>query len=158
MRKKSKYKPRPVLLNPMGYVIESMTPVSQHNSFLIDVKVKNHMALMSMTQGKAVRGDVDTLIQAVNIVEALYRMGVGAEYGDAMREGSNALHSVGVRGAKSGQFILRSDEMKALNIIMELHDAQLEVITLKDMERAHKIVIEEFRQRKMRPIIAKETV
>jgi hypothetical protein len=48
--------------------------------------------------------------------------------------------------------------MKALNTIMELHDAQLEVITLKDMERAYKIVVEEFRQRKMRPIVTKETV
>jgi hypothetical protein len=158
MRKKSKYKPKPVLLNPMGYVIESMTPVSQHDSFLIDVKIKTHMALVNMTQGKAVRGDVDTLIQTANIVEALYRMGFGTEYGDVMRNGSNALHSVGVRGAKSGQFILRSDEMKALNTLMELHDAQLEVITLKDMERAYKLVVEEFRQRKMRPIVAKEMV
>jgi hypothetical protein len=41
---------------------------------------------------------------------------------------------------------------------MELHDAQLEVITLKDMERAYKIVVEEFRQRKMRPIVTKEMV
>jgi hypothetical protein len=63
-----------------------------------------------------------------------------------------------VRGAKSGQFVLKSEEMKALNTIMELHDAQLEVITLKDMERAYKIVVEEFRQRKMRPIVTKEMV
>jgi hypothetical protein len=34
-----------------------------------------------------------------------------------------------------------------------LHDAQLEVITLKDMENAIKVVNEEFRQRKMRPIV-----
>ena len=158
MRKRSKYRPKPVLQNPLGYVLESMTPVSQHESFLVDVKIKAHMALLNLTQGKAVREDIDTLIQAVNVVEALYRMGVGAEYGDAVRDGSNALHSVGVRGAKSGQFVLKSEEMKALNTIMELHDAQLEVITLKDMERAYKIVVEEFRQRKMRPIVTKEMV
>lgn len=158
MRKRSKYRPKPVLQNPLGYVLESMTPVSQHESFLVDVKIKTHMALMNMTQGKAVREDVDTLIQAVNVVEALYRMGFGTEYGDVMRDGSNALHSVGVRGAKSNRFILRSEEMKALNTIMELHDAQLEVITLKDMERAYKLVLEEFRQKKMRPIVTKEMV
>ena len=158
MRKKSKYKPRPVLLNPMGYVIESMTPVSQHESFLIDVKIKTHMALMNMTQGKAVREDVDTLIEAVNVVEALHRMGFGTEYGDEMRNGLDALHSVGVRGAQSGRFILRSQEMKALNAIIDLHDAQLEVITLKDMERAYKLVLEEFRQKKVIPIVTKEMV
>jgi hypothetical protein len=147
-----------VLQNPLGYVLESMTPVSQHESFLVDVKIKAHMALLNLTQGKAVREDIDTLIQAVNVVEALYRMGFGTEYGDAMRNGLDALHSVGVRGAKSNRFILRSEEMKALNTIMELHDAQLEVITLKDMERAYKLVLEEFRQKKMRPIVTKETV
>jgi hypothetical protein len=46
--------------------------------------------------------------------------------------------------------------MKALRTIMELHDAQLEVITVKDMERAHNLVLEEFRQKKMRPIVTKE--
>ena len=158
MRKRSKYRPKPVLQNPLGYVLESMTPVSQHESFLVDVKIKAHMALLNLTQGKAVREDIDTLIQAVNVVEALYRMGFGTEYGDAMRNGLDALHSVGVRGAKSNRFILRSEEMKALNTIMELHDAQLEVITLKDMERAYKLVLEEFRQKKMRPIVTKETV
>jgi hypothetical protein len=147
-----------VLQNPLGYVLESMTPVSQHESFLVDVKIKAHMALLNLTQGKAVREDIDTLIQAVNVVEALYRMGFGTEYGDAMRNGLDALHSVGVRGAKSNRFILRSEEMKALNTIMELHDAQLEVITLKDMERAYKLVLEEFRQKKMRPIVTKEVV
>jgi hypothetical protein len=116
------------------------------------------MALMNMTQGKAVREDVDTLIEAVNVVEALHRMGFGTEYGDVMRNGLEALHSVGVRGVKSGRFILRSQEMKALNAIMELHDAQLEAITLKDMERAYKLVLEEFRQKKVIPIVTKETV
>jgi hypothetical protein len=158
MRKRSKYRPKPVLQNPLGYVLESMTPVSQHESFLVDVKIKAHMALLNLTQGKAVREDIDTLIQAVNVVEALYRMGFGTEYGDAMRNGLDALHSVGVRGAKSNRFILRSEEMKALNTIMELHDAQLEVITLKDMEKAYKLVLEEFRQKKMRPIVTKEMV
>jgi hypothetical protein len=158
MRKRSKYRPKHVLQNPLGYVLESLTPVSQHDSFLIDVKIKAHMALVNLTQGKAVREDIDMLIQSVNVAEALYRMGFGTEYGDVMRNGLDALHSVGVRGAKSNRFILKSEEMTALNTIMELHDAQLEVITVKDMERAFKLVLEEFRQKRMRVIITKEKV
>jgi hypothetical protein len=34
----------------------------------------------------------------------------------------------------------------------------LEVITLKDMERAYKLVLEELRQKKTRPIVKKEKV
>jgi hypothetical protein len=41
---------------------------------------------------------------------------------------------------------------------MELHDAQLEVITLKDMENATKLVVEEFRQKKMRSIVKQKEI
>jgi len=158
MRKRSKYRPKHVLQNPMGYVIESLTPVSQHDNFLIDLKLKNHMALANLTKGIAERYDIESLIQSVNVTEALYRMGFGREYASEVRAGLDSLHAVGVRGAASGRFILKSEEMNALNIIMELHDAQLEVITLKDMERAYKLVLEELRQKKMRVIVTKEKV
>jgi hypothetical protein len=147
-----------MLQNPLGYVLEGMTPVAQHDSFLIDLKVKNHMALTSLTQGKATRQDIDTLIQSLNIVEALYRLGFGREYGDVMRKGSDALHAVGVRGAVSHRFVLKPEEMNALNESMELHDAQLEVITVKDMDKAIGLVIKEFHQKKMRAIKPKEKV
>lgn len=158
MRKRSKYRPKPVLQNPLGYVLESLTPVSQHDSFLIDVKIKAHMALVNLTQGKAVREDIDMLIQSVNVAEALYRMGFGTEYGDVMRDGLDALYSVGIRGVESGRFVLKAEEMKALNTVIELHDAQLEVITVRDMERAHKLVVEEFRQKRVRLITKEEKV
>ena len=156
MRKRSKYRPKGVRLNVMGYVIESMTPVAMHDSFLIDLKIKNHSAMASLTQGRAVRDDIDILIAMSNICEALYRMGFGREYDDVVRHGSDALYAVGKRGAETGRFILRAEEMKALNVLMELHDAQMDVITIKDMERGLKLVDEEFRQRKMRPIVEKK--
>jgi hypothetical protein len=116
------------------------------------------LALTNLTKGIAVRQDIDTLIQAVNMVEALYRLGFGREYAEEVRAGLDSLHAVGVRGAASGRFILKSEEMNALNVAMELHDAQLEVTTLKDMENAIKLVNEELRQRKMRSIVKKEMV
>lgn len=157
MRKRSKYRPRGMLANPLGYVLESMTPVTKHESFLIDLKIKNHGAMTNLTQGKATREDMDALIAMINFVEALYRMGIGAEYKDVVQEGLDALRAVGKRGIESGKFILKASEMTALNTAMELHDAQMEVITVKDMEKAFAIVEGEYRARKMRPIVEKET-
>ncbi len=148
MRKKSKYKPRAILANPMGYVLESMTPVSKHNSFMVDLMIKNHGAMTSLMQGKATRKDIDALIQMTNITEALYRLGFGTEYKDVVSAGLEALREVAARGAKDNRFILRASEIKALNDAMELHDAQMEVITIKDMERAIKLVYEEIRNKR----------
>jgi hypothetical protein len=142
----------------MGYVMESFTPIAKMDKYFIELKIKNHLALTNLTKGIAVRQDIDTLIQAVNMVEALYRLGFGREYAEEVRAGLDSLHAVGVRGAEAGRFILKSEEMNALNVAMELHDAQLEVITLKDMENAIKLVNEEMRQRKMRSIVKKEKV
>lgn len=155
MRKRSKYRPKPQLANPLGYVLESMVPVSKHESYLVDLKIKNHMAMATLTKGLAARTDIDTLIATVNITEALYRLGFGREYAEVVRDGLEALRSVGKRGVESGKFVLRSSEMNALNLVMELHDAQMDLITIKDMEKAMDIVREEYRQRKMRPIVEK---
>lgn len=153
MRKRSKYRPRQILLNPLGYVLEGMTPVSQHEQYLVELKIKNHLAMSTLTKGLATRGDIDTLIATVNIVEALYRLGFGREYADVVKDGLDALRDVGRRGVESGRFILKSSEMNALNLVMELHDAQMDIITIKDMDKAVALVKEEFRQRKMRPIV-----
>jgi hypothetical protein len=155
MRKRSKYRPRGMLANPLGYVLESMTPVTKHESFLIDLKIKNHGAMTNLTQGRATREDMDALIAMINFVEALYRMGIGTEYKDVVQEGLDSLRAVGKRGVESGKFILKASEMVALNTAMELHDAQMEVITVKDMEKAFAIVEGEYRARKMRPIVEK---
>jgi len=136
MRKRSSYKPRPVLVNPLAYVIEGMKPVAHHESYLIDLKIKNHGAMTALTQGRATRADMDVLIAMNNITEALWRMGFGKEFDDVMRGGHRALVEIASRGAATSRFIVRASEMNALNDLMDLHDAQMDVITIKDMEAA----------------------
>jgi 5-formyltetrahydrofolate cyclo-ligase len=154
MKKRSKYRPKGVLINPLAYVLESLKPVKDHDSYLIDLKIKNHAAMEVLTKGRAVRADMDILINMVNVVEALYRLGFGEDYGDVVQQGLDALHEVGKRGVQTGRFILKAHEMSRLNLVMELHDAQMEVITVKDMERAVDLVNKEFEQRKMRRMAA----
>lgn len=153
MRKRSKYRPKGVLINPLGYVLESLSPVRTHDSFMIDLKIKNHDAMAALTQGRATRHDIDTLINMVNVTEALYRLGFGADYGDVVRQGLDALHDIGKRGVQAGRFVVKAQEMTALNTIMDLHDAQMEIITIKDMEKAIDLVHKEFNQGKMRAIV-----
>ena len=154
MRKRSAYRPKPVLVNPLLYVLESFRPVRDHDSYLIDMKIKNHGALSNLTRGVAGRQDIDTLISMGNVTEALYRLGFGREYGDVVKQGLDSLHEVGKRGVQTGRFILKAQEMSHLNLSMELHDAQMDLITIKDMEKAIDLVNKEFTLRKMRRMTA----
>ena len=152
MRKRSKYRPKGMLLNPVGYVLESMTSLSNHGDAVLTVRLKNHAAMTALTRGTATRKDIDTLIQMVNVTEALYRLGFGAEYAAEVKAGMEALLEVGRRGAQTHRFVLKALEMNALNVLMELHDAQLNIITVKDMERAVQIVREDHRLKRVTPI------
>lgn len=122
---------------------------------MLDLKIKNHGAMEALTKGLATRTDIDTLISMVNMTEAFARLGFGTDYSDVVRDGLQALRDVGRRGATSGSFILKAHEMNALNTAMELHDAQMEVVTLKDMDAAIALVREEYRLKKMTPILEK---
>ncbi len=156
MRKRSKYRPKPVRLNPMGFVMENISLVSSHTAFMLDLKIKNHAAMDLLTKGKAEHSDIDTMISMVNMTEAFARLGFGKDYSDVVRDGLQALRDVGKRGAASGSFVLKASEMNALNAAMELHDAQMDVVTLKDMDKAIALVQEEYRLRKMTPIVEKK--
>ncbi len=141
-------------MNPVAYVLESMTPVAKHSNFLVDLKIRNHMAMTAITQGRATRAEMDDIIAMGNAVEALYRMGFGKEYDEVVADGIHAILSVARRGAANGnRFILNAAEMNALNSLMELHDAQMEIITVRDMENATKLIRKEKEAGKMTPIV-----
>ena len=131
-----KYRPKKILLDPVGYTLEGMTPISQHDSYLVDLKIKNHLAMYNLTRGTAARGDMMSLIEMHNMIEALMRRGFAQEYTQIAKAGYAALKSVLARGLKNGRFVLRGPEISALNAHMELHDAIMEVLTVRDIERA----------------------
>jgi hypothetical protein len=136
MRKRSKYRPKPVLLNPLGYIIESMTPVAQHDSFLLDLKIKNSEAMYALMHGTATKADMDILIAMSNMTEALHQMGFGAEYQDVCVGGRAAILSVVHRAKERGRFTPTGPEIQLLQLLMELHDAQMDIVTVRDIEKA----------------------
>ena len=155
MRKRSSYRPRPKLVNPVAYVIEGLTPVKEHDSYLIDLKIKNHGAMTALTRGQADKDQIEFLINMSNAAQALCMMGFKQEYIELVLEGSDALLQVGRRGAKTGSFVLKAEEMNAINLLMQVHDEQFELITVRDMEKVNEIVLRELKSKHRRKM--KET-
>lgn len=136
MKKRSKYRPRRVLLDTMAFVQESLTPVAKHDNYLLDMKIVNSMAMASLMKGTATKRDMDVLVAMSNIVEALYELGFGRQYQDVATEGRYAILSIVYRAVERLRFVPTGEDIKRLNTLMELHDAQMDVITIADMERA----------------------
>ena len=136
MKKRSRYRPRRVLLDTMAFVQESLTPVARHESYLLDLKITNSMAMASLMKGTATKRDMDVLVAMSNIVEALYELGFGRQYQDVATEGRYAILSIVYRAVERLRFVPTGEDIKRLNTLMELHDAQMDAITIADMERA----------------------
>ena len=157
MKKRSKYRPKGVRVDSVSWVLMGLKPFSSVD-VSTDLRIKNHAAMDTLRKGDATRADIDMLIGVFNITEAYMRLRpeLGADWAEEIQAGQDALHAVGQRGAKSGRFILKANELTAMNLVMEIHDAQLDNTTVKDMEKALDIVQQEYRTKRMRPIVEKQ--
>lgn len=154
MRKRSSYRPRPQLPNPVAWIINGFKPITQAG--IVNVQIKNHQAIDALRKGIADREDIDTIIEAFNIAEALQRIGIGSDYKEDIRAAQDALFDVSKRGVnREYRFILKAQELVAINLGMEIHDAQIEVTTIEQMEQAINIVKAEIKNRKARTILEK---
>ena len=154
MRKRSSYRPKPQLPNPVAWLVNGFKSVSQAG--IVNIQIKNHQAIDSLRKGVADREDMDTIIEALNISEALQRLGIGDEYKEEVRAAQDALYAASRRGIdREYRFVLKGQELAAINLGMEVHDAQIEVTSIKHMEDALNMVRDEIKYRRARVILEK---
>jgi hypothetical protein len=155
MRKRSKYRPRGVIYDTMLHVTSGMKVVGAISAGTT-LKIKNHAALEQVRTGRGTREDIDVLICAFNITEALAMMRIGDDWKDEIRAAQDALLAMGRRGVETGKFILRGPELTSFNLAMEIHDAQLDACTVAELEKAIDFVERIVKNKQARPIIQKQ--
>lgn len=155
MRKKSSYKPRPVRADNLNWILAGMKKVGTLPVAGVELKLKNHDSLNMILMGNGTRDHIDVLISAVNICEALVRIrdDLGLDWATEIKAAQDALYTMAKRGYERGRFAFTGPEMTAIKLVMDIHDAQLDNCTVKEMEQALFIVSEEIRQKKCRPIV-----
>lgn len=157
MRKKSKYKPKGVRLDAINWVLSGLKPFKsvEYSTF---VRIRNHDAMDKLRKGEAGKDDIDILIGAFNMCEGFMRLrpDLGRDWASEIRAGQDALLAVARRGVESNRFILKAEELVAMNLVMEIHDAQLDNTTVNDMEKAMDIVNQDHIHKKARAINPKK--
>jgi hypothetical protein len=120
----------------------------------VNLKLKNHAALESMLTGQGNRDQFEVLIGAFNVAEALLRLNpnLGESYAADIQAGQDALFSMGQRFGRIGKMAFTGPEMAAVKQVMQVHDAQLDACTVREMEKAIDLVNSEIMAKKARPI------
>ena len=133
---RKKYRPKKVFINPAAYAVESATQLTDHGSYSIDWKLRAHISMSALEKGEATRDEIEDLIAAHNITEALVRTRKldGAQ---AVTDRSHrAFQSMMDRCAGRECLALNYEERAAINDMLDLHDQLMDAITVHQLEEA----------------------
>ena len=138
MRKRSSYRKRPVLANPVQWVLEGFTPM-RDNSEAVAIKIRNHQAMFEITQGNAGQREFSVIDTAMLMAAGLAHINPNKLGGHLMPEIDAAiLASLAMfnRAHAKGVFRFTGPELQIINLAMEIHDQQLDTCTLEELHRA----------------------
>lgn len=135
------YRPKGIRVDMISYVLSGLKPVLSHES-ATNMRIRNHAAMTALIKGTATKDDIDVLIFAFNITEglALVNPKLGSDWRAEIKAGQDALFDVALRGKARQWFVITGPEMAAMNLTMDIHEAQLEQATVLEIERAADLV------------------
>lgn len=145
-KRNKKYRPKPVMADPLSFVLSGLTPFVNMREQAVSIMLKHRLALEALRTGRADREAIDKLIGIVNLAEALAEQGKGQHYTPDIHAAQAQLKALASRGAERGmRFIMNAEQWIALKNVLDIHEAQLEVSTVYDLERAFDLVMKRVR-------------
>jgi hypothetical protein len=113
-----------VLRQFVGYIVQKRYTLSSHKKSTLRRDLEAWRG-RPFTDSQADDFDIDMLIGAFNITEALAIMGKGYDWLDEIRQGQDALFELSRRGvANKMRFIMTARQWEALKLVMDLHEEQ----------------------------------
>lgn len=158
MKKKSKYKPKPIRQDVMSWVMSGMKMVADVPDAGTKLMLRNHVSFDEVLAGRGTVEHVDLLISMVNMAEALANLQLGRDWLPEIEQAQDAIYAMAQRGISGKSFLFTGEEMNIVRQVLELHDVQLENCPVKTMEKALEDINKEFVHDKMRRIKPLETV
>ena len=147
-KRRMKYPPGSAVANPIAYVIDGFKPVGQaeEGQWLQEVLMKNHSAITEFVHGRGNREHLSTLVRVHNMTRALLLMGFGEDLYDIVLRSDEVIQGIAKRKQLKNTYTLYATEITALNDLIGLHDAQMEVATIRDVNNAVKRHLKEMAQ------------
>ena len=135
MRKRSTYRPRPVILDTLNWVKSGFKPLVSITDENVKLRLKNRMALDAVIHGEGTPYDLDVLINVSNMTTALARKH-GADWREEIRMAADAIEAMQRRYTRWKKIWAAPGELDAINLMFRIHEAQLDEARINDLEKA----------------------
>ena len=129
---------RQVMADPVSYVINGFLPLREATTEVMRLRIANHGALESIVKGTGILRDAIMLRNAMVTTASLAEIGTGTDWLPEIEQGHQAINALILRGRKTGRYLFTGLELTAVNLAMEVHDAQIDGCTITQFEAAIK--------------------
>lgn len=136
---RKKYRPKPILKDPVGEAIKLINPAKQEHATSIQIIV--HDAMARLTKGVGTPHDWQTVADAINVTIVLCEKGYAPpEWMPDILAARDAMKAARDRHKSGKALLFKGEEIQLVNEALLVHDQQIEVALLKDVEWALKDV------------------
>jgi hypothetical protein len=148
MKKRSRYRPKGVIPDPLSFTVTSSKLLKEeYPQYVLELKIKNHAAMLALTQGKATLSDLNDLIQMYNAMDGFRVTGItGIEH--ELNEAGKSLSAIAARDKK----LATGPEIRAINTLLDYHDELFEHITVRQLHMAVNSVVKAIKSGNVRRI------
>lgn len=137
MRKRSKYRPKFVAADPVSYALSLVALAKDSTEYMVSIQLKNHGAVASMMDGTGNQQQMRDITTMHNMCRMLTLMGVCSDLGvEVIPTTERLIADIQARAVQLGRYVLTGPEITALKQLLAAHDAQLDVCTAGDVDRA----------------------
>lgn len=140
MRKRSSYRPRPIIADPISYVMAGIKKIPELGIVGTELKIKNASALKALSEGTASPHDLNIIANMSNMSTALARDGKGIDWRDEIRAAADAIERIQHRSMKWGKIQATPSEVEAILLLRDIHIAQIDDACVVDIEKSIKVV------------------
>ena len=132
---RKQYRPKHVRLDTMGYVKESLTPLTEFTAANLNVRLQYLSSLDAISHGHGTEADIRNIIDASNMAMSLKRLGNGVEWADVILAGADAVESMRNRYNQTGVATLWAWELHDIRALLAAHDEQLDRCDIRTLEK-----------------------
>ena len=133
MRKRAKRRPRPVLINPLRYVLEGMAVTPDED--LNKLRVMELAALEAFRTGAATLADWHRIKAMLNVAETMARAGIGEEVLSVCMQAQSHLIESAQRCERIGKMGASGPALQCWRDLYEYHDLQRTSVPRAEYEK-----------------------
>lgn len=115
----------------MSKALKKVTPVKDSGPEEVRMRLIAHDAMDVLRRGEATRGHLQVIVEVANICETLAtRHKLGSDWLEEIREAQRCIKALAERGVKIRRYVLKAEELKAITLLINIHDAQLDACSM----------------------------